>query len=274
MIIKFIIIFKNIIRQAAFKFHLWIEKLNSKSKLELFLSQFRKHYISCDLIRVGGNGDGGYLVPNILHDVSYCFSPGVADKANFEKELSEKFNIKSFMADASVRQEPISDINFEFIPKFLGSCTRGEFITLYDWKNQSDVDINKNMILQMDIEGGEYDVLTYEDSTTLASFSSMIIEFHNLQKLFEGDFLKMVSAIFEKIYKNFSICHVHPNNCCGIASLDGIDIPRVIEVTFIRNDLLNKCSINKPVNLPHTLDKKNIVKNKDIFMPKIWFDNN
>ena len=123
----------------------------------------------------------------------------------------------------------------------------------------------------MDVEGGEYDVLVYEDSKTLASFSTMIIEFHNLQKLFERDFLKMVSAVFEKIYKNFSICHVHPNNCCGIASLDEIDIPRVIEVTFIRNDLLNKLSYKQSLSLPHNLDDKNVVNNEEIYMPKIWW---
>ena len=257
----------------ALKRHIWIEKLNSKSELERFLSQFRKHYVSCDLIRIGGDGDGGYLLPNVLDDVSYCFSPGVAYTANFEKELSEKFKIKSFMADASVEKAPLADENFEFIPKFLGSHTSGEFITLSDWLNQSKMSPPESMILQMDIEGGEYDVLVYEDSETLASFSAMIIEFHNLKKLFERDFLKMVSAIFEKLYKNFSICHVHPNNCCGTASFDGIEIPRVIEVSFIRNDLIDRLSIKKPISLPHELDSKNVDKNEDIIMPEIWWKN-
>lgn len=87
---------KFIIRQLIFRQHYWIEKLNSKTELEIFLSRFRKHYVSCDLTRIGGEGDGGYLVPNILDSISYCFSPGVDYKANFEKELSVKFNIKSF----------------------------------------------------------------------------------------------------------------------------------------------------------------------------------
>ena len=263
---------KSKIWQTAFNHHYWIEKLNSRTELENFLAQFRKHYISCDLVRIGGDGDGGYLLPNILEDVSYCFSPGVDYTANFEKELSDKFNIKSYMADASVKQPPLLDDNFEFIPKFLGACTRGEFTTLSEWISQSDVESDKNGILQMDIEGGEYDVLIYEDAITLSSFSVMIIEFHNLQKMFEKDYLKMISAIFEKIYKNFSICHVHPNNCCGIASLDGIDIPRVIEVTFIRNDLVKKFSNNQPISLPHSLDSKNVEAHQDLLMPEIWWN--
>lgn len=262
---------KSKLRRIAFKNHIRIEKLNSKTELKEFLKQFREHYISCDLVRIGGEGDGGYLLPNIFENVSYCFSPGVDYTANFEKELSEKFNIKSFMADASVDKPPLSDINFNFTPKFLGAHSRENFITLSDWLIQNNLQNDSNLLLQMDIEGGEYDVLLYEDSSTLASFSAMIVEFHHLQKLFQRDFLKIFTSIFDKIYKNFSICHVHPNNCCGIESLDGIDIPKVIEVTFIRNDLLDSFTNGKPLKLPHPLDSKNVEEYDDISMPFEWW---
>ena len=262
---------KSKIIQTAFQNHYWIEKLNSEAELKDFLNQFRAHYISCDLVRIGGDGDGGYLLPNVFEKVSYCFSPGVDYTSNFEKELSDRFNIKSFMADGSGDKTPFKDSNFDFIPKFLGAHSRNNFITLSDWLSQKELGNDSNLLLQMDIEGGEYDVLAYEDSHILDSFLVMVVEFHNLQKLFERDFLKMVSLIFEKIYKNFSICHVHPNNCCGIASLDGIDVPRVIEVTFIHNDLLDDFSNNKTLTLPHPLDSKNVLKNEDISMPIAWW---
>ena len=194
---------KTKIRQTAFNCHYSIEKLNSKKELEMFLSRFREKYISCELVRIRGEGDGGYLHPRILNEISYCYSPGVNDIAYFEKELSNKYKIKSYMADASVEKPPVFDENFKFIPKFLGAHTRNEFITLSDWMSQTTGKSKRNKILQMDIEGYEYDVLIYEDAETLASFSTMTIEFHFLQKLFETNFLKMFSAIFEKIYKNF-----------------------------------------------------------------------
>jgi hypothetical protein len=262
---------KSKIKQILVPKRFRIDKLKYDAELKEFLKQFREHYISCDLVRIGGEGDGGYLLPNIIEKFSYCFSPGVDDTANFEKELSEKYNIKSFMADASVHSTPLTDSNFTFIPKFLGASSRGKFITLSDWLVQNNLKDDTNLLLQMDIESGEYDVLTYEDSSTLASFSAMVIEFHGFHKLLRSDFLKMVSAIFEKIYKNFSICHVHPNNNCGMVSLDGIDIPKVIEVTFIRNDLLDGCAIEKPVKLPHLLDSKNVDNKEDITMPLVWW---
>lgn len=264
---------KTKIRQALFSYGYSIDKLNSTRDLEMFLSRFREKYISCELVRIGGEGDGGYLHPNILNEISHCYSPGVSDVACFEKELSDKYKIKSYMADASVDRPPILDENFEFIPKFLGAHKRNEFITLSDWLSQTTESSKGNKILQMDIEGHEYDVLIYEDAETLASFSTMTIEFHFLHKLFETNFLKMFSAIFEKIYRNFSICHVHPNNCCGVAIKNGIEVPRVIEVTFLRNDLIEKLSNGDAIKLPNILDRKNIEKNKEIVMPKIWWSN-
>ena len=262
------------IKSEAFKKHFWIEKTNAKSDLEHFISRFKEKYISCELIRVGGYSDGGYLVPNILKDISYCYSPGVSSKASFEKELSDKYNIKSFMADASVDKAPISDPNFQFLPKYLGVFTDNEFITLSDWINETSGSSTNGNILQMDIEGSEYDVLIFEDGKTLSSFSTVIIEFHFLQYLFKKDFLRMVNCIFEKIYKHFSICHVHPNNCCGVAELDGIKVPRVMEITFIRNDYIEQCSNNEDIFLPNKLDRKNLEDRQDLIMPEMWWKKN
>ncbi len=265
--------FTQKIQEAAIKKHIWIERASSSLELEHFINRFKEKFISCELIRIGGESDGGYLVPNNIKDISYCFSPGVNVTASFEKELSEKYNIKSYMVDASVDRPPISDPNFQFLPKYLGSFKDNKFITLSDWIYETTGFNESGKILQMDIEGGEYDVLIYEDSKTLASFSTIVIEFHFLHHLFKKGFLKMFSSIFEKLYKYFSICHVHPNNCCGIVELDGISIPRVMEITFIRNDYIQKLK-KKDTNiiLPHILDRKNVEDKEDIIMPSIWWE--
>ena len=213
-------------------------------------------------------------MPDNLKDISYCYSPGVSFIVSFEKELADRYDIKSYMLDASLDKAPISGSNFEFLSKYLGSYTNNKLITLSDWINETSGFNETGKILQMDIEGGEYDVLVFEDASTLASFSTIIIEFHSLDKLFDKNFLRMFSSIFEKIYKYFSICHVHPNNCCGKAELDGIAVPRTMEVTFIRNDYIEKCLSNKDILLPHNLDRKNVDNIEDIVMPDIWWKKN
>jgi hypothetical protein len=262
------------IGRIAYKYNTLIEDLVPKNNLEIFFSKFRKKYISCDLIRIGSPGDGGYLMPNILNEVSYCFSPGVDNIADFEKELSEKYNIKSFMADASVKGPPFQNKNFEFIPKFLGTVENNKTTTLSNWIKKTIGDDKGNKILQMDIEGGEYDVLLYEGPDTLAKFQVMIIEFHDVHKIFHRDFFKIFSNIFDKIYSNFTICHVHPNNCCGKLVIDNFSIPAVLEMTFIRNDLVTKYKSSNKIVLPHNLDSQNVLKNIDIPLSKNWYNDN
>jgi FkbM family methyltransferase len=130
---------------------------------------------------------------------------------------------------------------------------------------------NAHIFLKMDIEGGEYDVLTFESAETLAKFSCMIIEFHSMQNMLQRRFLQMISAIFEKIYCNFSIAHAHPNNFSGMVKSNGIEIPACIEVTFIRNDLVNKYSSNNKILLPHTLDKQVSQNISELKMPELWW---
>ena len=265
---------KDFIKRKAFSHGIIICKVTPTTKIEKFIKRFRENYVSVDLIRIGGDADGGYLIPDIFNRIAYCLSPGVADTADFEAELSRRYDIKSFMIDGSVASAPFANANFHFTKKFLGHRTNGDFITLSDWM-KSILDAgggdNHEMILQMDIEGGEYDVLTFESTATLSRFSAMIIEFHFLERFFEPNSLYMISILFEKLYRYFSICHVHPNNNCGITSLNGIDMPNVIEVTFLRHDLVDQFKSASALSLPHPLDRKNVSHKPDIGMPKIWW---
>ena len=109
------------IKQTAFKCGLHVDRITNQRQLETFFARFREKYVSINLTRIGGQGDGGYLVPDCLNDIRYCFSAGVSDVADFEQDLSDKYNIKSFMADASVERAPVQGDNFEFMKKFIGN---------------------------------------------------------------------------------------------------------------------------------------------------------
>jgi len=265
-------IVKDLILKTAFKNRILISKLKSNLNLKNFIKRFNQNYINCDLVRIGGGSDGGYLLPNNLDEIKYCFSLGVGGSINFEKELSTLYGIKSFMADGSDDIISFSEKNLFFSKKYISSRTYDNNITLSDFIYSSIENSLDNKILQMDIEGSEYEVLSYESSEKLSSFTTLIIEFHELHKLFETEFLRTCTSIFEKIYLNFSICHAHPNNCCGIAEIGEIKVPRVMEVVFIRNDLVSRFKNKKKIVLPHEFDCKNMKHLPDLKMPKEWYD--
>jgi hypothetical protein len=262
---------KHLIKRLALNYQIFLERAHADKELAAFIHKFNQHFISCDLIRVGGDNDGGYLLPDILDGIECCFSPGVADNANFEYELSKNYGIRSFMVDGSVNGPPFENNNFDFQKKFLTSYNSDETITLSSWIDECIGAQEKRCILQMDIEGSEYEVLSFEPLTSLNRFDALVIEFHSFHKIFTKDFLKITRGIFEKILSNFSICHVHVNNCLRTIEIDGISVPPVLEVTFIRNDLVNKHVSQQKLSLPHILDMKNVLDRPDILLPKIWW---
>lgn len=250
---------------------LFFDKPASARDVRTFLDHFKSLLVGVELIRIGGSGDGGYLVPDDIDGVRHCFSPGVDVKATFEHELAERYDIRSFMADASVDQPPVEGAHFDFDRKFLGSRNDETFVTLSSWIDQKVAADDREMILQIDIEGAEYEVFVETPMDVLKRFRMLIVEFHDLERLFDQKLLPLINAVFAKLGREFSIAHVHPNNCRGVVSRDGVAVPRVIEVSFIRNDRVARIANNRAVSLPHPLDEPCCPDRPDVVMPAEWW---
>ena len=125
----------------------------------------------------------------------------------------------------------------------------------------------------MDIEGAEYSVILDTPIEILKKFRVMIIEFHNLDLSFNTQFFEIYSSVINKILKQFSVVHLHPNNCCGIFKHKNIEIPKVLEITFINNDRLSKSKYQKVIDRRHLLDIDNNSKLPTLEIPKSWYKN-
>lgn len=239
-----------------------------------FIRSFREHYVSVDLIRVGGDQDGAYLLPDDFEGIGACFSPGVDTKAYFEEWLAKEHGIRSFMADASVDSLPLDNPLFQFDKKYLGARGMDEFTTLTKWVEANvGPDYDQDLLLQMDIERFELDVLIETSTDTLQKFRYMVVEFHEMHQLFEPYSLRMLKALFQKLYQHFSIAHVHPNNYRKVYQSRGNSIPRLFEVTFIRNDRIPLVRNDQKVSLPHALDITNVPTKDQVTMPRAWWAN-
>jgi hypothetical protein len=222
-----------------------------------------------DLIRLGGDSDGGYLLPDDLEGISACFSPGVNQVADFELDLTKR-DIKCFLTDASVERPPIPHPLFDFEKKFLGSRTENQFITLAGWVEKKHSG-NGDLLLQMDIEGAEYSVIHSSSSALLRRFRIVIIEFHSMDHLFDSFSFEFLRLTFEKLMCDFEVAHIHPNNSQHPVRTGDIVVPPVIEVTFIRKD---RVALTTPCgDFPHPLDRANVRKRDDFVLPN-WFHAN
>ncbi len=248
-----------------------ITPASSKHDLLDFINLLRPSNTGVELIRIGGEGDGGYLVPNDLEGIKYCFSPGVSEIATFEENLADKYAIRSYLADASIEKPPIKNDFFQFEKKFLGTQNSGQFMRLESWLEDKDGQIGQSdLILQMDIEGAEYDVLIDTSAETLRRFRIMVVEFHDLTLISDKSALKLLRPLFEKIANDFVVAHLHPNNYKKPALVQGVEVPRALEVTFLRRDRLRSGHSQK-TSFPHILDRRNLPDFPDVSLPKDWW---
>ena len=222
------------------------------------------------LIRLGPDTDGGYLIPDALDGIEACFSPGVSSVSGFEKSCARR-GMQVFMADKSVEKPAEEDELFRFTPSFIGATSDEDFITLDHWVATSLPDSRESdLLLQMDIEGHEYEVLLATSAELMQRFRIIVIEFHALDQFFYLPFYKIASRAFARLLQTHACVHIHPNNCCGAVKEHGLKIPKVMEFTFLRRDCLGNCAPRR--DFPHPLDVKNVADRRDIVLPWCWYE--
>lgn len=220
-----------------------------------------------ELIRIGGERDGGYLLPDDLAGIEACFSPGVGPAASFELDLAAR-GIPSHLADASVERPPVDVPGATFDRLWLASRTDGNRITLGDWMRRYRPESRGDLLLQMDIEGAEYEVLPEISASDLARFRIVVLEFHQLHLLADPFVFRLFLPAFEKLLMGFAPVHLHPNNNRGTIRYGSLDLPRCVEMTFLRRDRIRPGG-PEPV-LPHPLDRECVPGRPPVRLSKAW----
>lgn len=227
------------------------------------------------LKRIGNKGDGGYVIhyPS-LKDVEIVVNYGVGYNVAFEKTFHRLTNAEIYAFDPTMKKpayflqkikegrysETIKQVvklmiwlskesslkkyKIHFIEEGLAAEDSRYYKTLnYHFKKYNL--INRKTILKIDIEGGEFDILTKSNFyDSLNNVIQLIFEFHYLKENFEK-----VAWIIEALKPTHSLIHIHGNNNGGTFSFEGKDIPEVMEVTFLHNSYLPTRALSK-LNYP------------------------
>lgn len=214
----------------------------------------------CELVRVGNDSDGGYLIPLDWIHSEALFSPGVAGSSKFELAFAER-GIPCFLLDGSVEAPPQEHLMFSFKKLFLGFNGGPNWITLPDWIAQSRPNLSSG-ILQMDIEGHEWETLLNSPSQDLDRFDVMIVEFHNLERILLAEFGETYFNVLEKLHLTHFPVHAHANNYSLPLRISDQLLPRTIEVTWLKKSKY-KAGKNKSQFLIE-LDRKNNPRFREI----------
>lgn len=185
------------------------------------------------LIRLGRNGDGGYVVaPEFKSKI--CITLGVGSEVSADIDLIEK-GFELFAFDGTVLNPLAENPAYTFEQKNIGYVEASESITnLEKIFTKYPILVNADLIM-IDIEGHEYSVFEKELSF-ISKAKQVVVEFHGLELLGDQNFSKRFIQILEGLLKTHAPIHVHGNNCGGTLAIGGASWPTILEVTFLAKD--------------------------------------
>ena len=186
--------------------------------------------------RMGENGDGGYVYAELpIYD---CYiSAGIGNDDSCSKDFIDKYNLNKedcFAFDGTIENYPIKGSNkINFIKKNIdGLCDdkHTDLSFLADKYNE--------IFLKMDVEGGEFKLLSTISLERISKFKQMSIEFHGMNDNEYGSDIHTKLLCFEKLTHTHYLIHAHGNNCAGTRG----GFPNVIELTYVNK----KCYRSPP----------------------------
>ena len=124
----------------------------------------------------------------------------------------------------------------------MGAFDDEKFFTLLTWKEKYLKGYTGDLLLQMDIEGAEYPVILSTPSELLNQFRILVIEVHYLDRLFDPCCIDFFASWIDKILASFSVVHIHPSSFNGSAKRGNIEIPRLLEFTFLNNSRITNAT--------------------------------
>jgi hypothetical protein len=230
----------------------------------MLTKEFKPKYLY-DLLRIGKNNDGGYLVEsNSIQNIKSLISFGIGKDWSFEMHLKKMKNIPIFAYDHTIeKDEELPQFKSFFNPQRNNYFFRKKIGETLIQSNNTNIEkiindfnlyflgLKPPFFFKIDIEGSEYLILN--DLVKFSkSMSGIVIEFHDVH-INLSTILKFIREI------DLDLCHIHANNWGGV---DSHNVPKVLEITFARNPT----KIDDRPIIPHILDQKNHPKKEEIII--------
>jgi methyltransferase FkbM-like protein len=234
--------------------------------LALF-GMLRPHAASVPKIRLGWNGDGGYVVNDDLDGIAAAISIGIGDEISFDLALVDR-GIPVAQYDGTITRPPAHSPFFSF--RAMNWAQRDSISTrcLETMVADATGDPADDLLLKFDVEDAEWDALQWVYPDTLRRFRIIVGEMHWLGRVEPPDrFAKMHHAISVLCAEHIPT-HVHANNCCGVSFVEGVVLPNLIEVTWLRRDRATFAPSREP--MPGPLDFSCCPHDPEIRMAPFW----
>ena len=200
--------------------------------------------------RFGSPGDGGYLLKDEISKSDICISLGIGDDYTFDLDIA-KYCQQVLMFDHTIDHPQLLSSNMSFKKIGISSVEAEKFTTIE--RIVSELPVESDLILKIDIEGAEWEILGSLTFDTLRRFKQIAAEFHNLHAIHNTEHFERIMNALSKISQTHFLANFHINNWASYQLVAGVPFPDVVEVTYIRR----ASSSGKQVNLENSLNQPN-----------------
>lgn len=224
---------KKLYRLQQQPFPLEIEEKSSEYQrlLRLHKLLYLRDVEDGSFIRIGREHDGGYLMLDEFCPDMVAYSFGICDDVSWDKAIAEK-GIACFMYDHTINRLPEEHELFHWSQEGICDVDKVEHCsTLETFIKRNGHEGRTDLILKMDVEGAEWNAIAATDSSTLAQFSQMVFELHDMySSSLHGKICKFLS----KINKTHQPVYVHGNNWADYERTGNLVMPWALEVLYLR----------------------------------------
>ena len=218
-------------------------------------------------IRIGNkDADGGYVMVDDFNGITGSLSLGIGFDISWDISMT-KIGIPIYQYDhtvnapAEVAENPL----LHFHKCGIASVTDAEL----HMKSISDILSDEmaahsgDLILKMDIDGYEWDVLDKMPHDVLMRFRQICMEIHNpIARPGQASRRNRNLRVLRKLFTSFAPVHLHANNASPTRVILGLEIPKLLEITYIRRDG-QKFSVSNE-EFPGEFDTPNIPSRPEI----------
>lgn len=230
-----------------------------------------------ELIRMGSDHDGGYLVdPKSIEQSNALIALGVGRNWSFEKDFLERKSVRIHAYDYSIGlgywikhflkrvlavligrfSDPFDAVKLFLEFKIFFKDSAVLYLEKVGTAPGCDTNLKKALdkldraplFLKVDIEGYEYQILE-EIIRCKDDLTGLVIEFHSV-----SDNIEQIEDFINKI--GITLIHIHPNN----NRLDEEGDPKAIELTFSKNPT----KLEDKFIHPHALDQNNVPRKDSV----------
>ena len=203
-----------------------------------------------DLIRIGRDNDGGYIMLDDFKSGGIAYSFGISDDVSFDKDIASK-GYDVFMYDHTIEKLPENNSKFHFFKQGIsdGKTQDERLKSLEYFISQNNHENQRDMILKMDVEGAEWGFLESVKPETLSQFSQITFEFHGINNPYLHE---SILNTLKKINKTHQLVHIHGQNCGHYISIGNKIFCDQIEVLYVLRDkykFIDNYSVKLPINI-------------------------